>query len=493
MELSMKVTDETITRRRALRRMGVGTGVLLGGPALQSVGAERPAEARDARRPNIVYIFTDQQSATMMSCTGNPWLKTPAMDYLAANGVRFERAYTTNPVCVPARTSFMTGWFPDTHGIRANSSTLRFKSVENYAETNIGAQLKRVGYDIAYGGKIHLPPELYPDKLGFDVISKGRKMDLAEDCAEFIKQPHERPYYLVASFINPHDICYYHRTDLKPKAENVELLNIAKRDPDFFESGKCPPLPPNFEPQPDEPEAYQAMKLIALKNRTALTEEDWRLGRWLYCRLTESVDAEIQVVLDAIKESGQEENTVVIFSSDHGENDATYRLHGKGTFNEGDTSTLFIVMDKGGAQKAGLVDEEHLVSNGLDLLPTVLDYAGVPGAKGDPRGLSLRPLVEGKDVPWRDALGVESTYGRMVLGDRYKYIEYDMDGIKEERLRDMQSDPHETTHVTTDPEYAADLARMRNVFKRWFPKEGSRMRNKNKRKKRRKARERGRK
>ena len=101
--------------------------------------------------------------------------------------------------------------------------------------------------------------------------------------------------------------------------------------------------------------------------------------------------------------------------------------------------------------------------------------------------------MEGKDVPWRDALGVESTYGRMVLGDRYKYIEYDMDGIKEERLRDMQSDPHETTHVTTDPEYAADLARMRNVFKRWFPKEGSRMRNKNKRKKRRKARERGRK
>ena len=438
------------------------------------------------RRPNIVYIFTDQQSASMMSCAGNKWLKTPTMDYLATNGVRFERAYTTNPVCVPARTSMMTGWLPDTHGIRANSSTLRFKSVENYAVTNIGAQLKRAGYDIAYGGKIHLPPELYPDKLGFNVISTGRKMDLAEDCAEFIKQPHDRPYYLVASFINPHDICYYHRTDLKPNAGNVELLKIAKSNPSFFESGKCPPLPPNFEPQPDEPEAYQAMKLITLKNRTALSEEDWRLGRWLYCRLTESVDAEIQVVLDAIEESGQEENTVVIFSSDHGENDATYRLHGKRTFNEESIRIPFIVMDKGGAQKAGLVDKKHLVSNGLDLLPTVLDYAGVPGAKGDPRGLSVRPLVEGKEVPWREDVGVESSYGRMVMNERFKYIEYDIDGNMEVRLRDMKIDPHETTHFTADPERAPDSARMQRVFKRWFPQRGSLMRNKDRKKKQKK-------
>jgi choline-sulfatase len=444
------------------------------------------AQGKEARRPNIVYIFTDQQSATMMSCTGNKWLKTPAMDYLAANGVRFERAYTSNPVCVPARTSFMTGWLPDTHGIRANSSTLRFKSVENYAETNIGAQLKRAGYALAYGGKIHLPRELYPDKLGFNVISKGRKMDLSKDAATFIKRDHDKPYYLVLSYINPHDICYYHRTDLKPMAGNLALQKIAESDPDFFKGGKCPPLPPNFEPQPDEPEAYQAMKSITLKNRTALTEEDWRLGRWLYCRLTESVDAEIQVVLDAIKESGQEENTVVIFSSDHGENDATYRLHGKRTFNEESIRIPFIVMDKGGAQKAGQVDKKHLVSNGLDLLPTVLDYAGVPGAKGDPRGLSVRPLVEGREIPWREDIGVESSFGRMVMNDRFKYIEYDMDGNIEVRLRDRQNDPHEKTHCTANPGQATDLARMRDVSKRWFPKKGSLMRNKNKKRKRRK-------
>jgi len=178
-------------------------------------------------------------------------------------------------------------------------------------------------------------------------------------------------------------------------------LKIAKSDHDFFKSGKCPPLPPNYEPQPDEPKAYQAMKSIRLENKVNLTEEDWRLGRGLYCRLTEGVDAGIQVVLDAIRGSGKEEETVVIFSSDHGENDATYRLSGKSTFNEESVRIPFIVMDKGGVQKTGLVDDTHFVVNGLDLLPTVLDYAGVPGAKGDPRGQSVRPLVEGKEIPWR--------------------------------------------------------------------------------------------
>jgi len=410
-----------------------------------AAGSAIPTQGEEARRPNIIYIMTDQQSASMMSCTGNPWLKTPAVDYLADNGTRFERAYTTNPVCVPARVGMMTGHFPDTFGVRANRSGHKFNDANGrtrYAQTNIGAQLKRAGYDIAYGGKVHLPSALEPKTLGFEVISTERTTELAEDCAKYIKRSHDKPYYLVASFINPHDICYYHRTDLKPKELNTELLKAVGNDPVSFVNENCPPLPPNFEPQKDEPEAYDTlMKKSKGKVREIFTEKEWRIGRWLYCRLTESVDAEIQIVLDAIRQSGQEANTVVIFSSDHGENDATYRFHGKQTFNEESIRIPFIVMDKGGSQ-GGRVDKTHLISNGLDLLPTVLDYAGVPDAKGDPRGRSVRPLVEGRDVPWREHLGVESWIGRMVIGDRYKYIRYDAAGY-EERLRDMQEDPHE--------------------------------------------------
>jgi choline-sulfatase len=409
-------------------------------------------------------------------------VKTPAVDYLAANGVRFEKAYTPNPVCVPARTSMMTGYFPDSHGIRRNSNVLRFNGKHNYEETNISAQLKRAGYHTAFGGKTHLPKQLYPAPLGFEVVSTGRKMDLSEDAVEFIGRKHDKPYYLVLSYINPHDICYFFRTDLGKTFDLIEDLKAkAAAIPKFYESEQCPPLLPNFEPQPDEPEAYGAMKQITLdNNKKNITEDDWRLSRWIYARLTEIVDAEIKVVLDAIKEAGQEENTVVIFSSDHGDNEGAYRLHGKSTFNEQSIRIPFIVMDKGGNQKAGSVDNKHLVVNGLDLLPTVLDYAGVPNAHGDPRGRSVRPLVEGKEIPWREDVGVESAFGRMVMNDRFKYMEYDIDGNIEVRLRDMKKDPNERTHFTNDPEYASVLAKMKTRFDYWFPQEGSPVFNKNK-------------
>lgn len=81
-----------------------------------AIAALTPAAAADEPKendkPNIIYVFTDQQSANMMSCVGNRWLKTPAMDYVAANGIRFTRAYATNPVCAPSRISTMTGRFP---------------------------------------------------------------------------------------------------------------------------------------------------------------------------------------------------------------------------------------------------------------------------------------------------------------------------------------------------------------------------------------------
>jgi len=468
----MNTANHRVSRRKALKGVGVGAGMLLGSPTLRSLGAKKPVSAKGPRRPNIVYIFTDQQSARMMSCAGNKWLKTPAVDYLAKNGTRFERAYTTNPKCVPARVGMITGWFPGEFGVvRSGASFRDVDGRTGYARTNIGAQLKRAGYDLAYGGKVHLPTELEPEALGFEVISTDRKIDLANECAKYVKRSHSKPYYLVASFINPHDICYFYRKDLKPNKTILHLLKAVGDDPASFVKNNCPPLPPNFEPQKDEPEAYRTlMKKSKGKVRESFTEEEWRIGRWLYCRLTESVDAEIQIVLDAIRESGQEKNTVVIFSSDHGENDATYRLHGKETFNEESVRIPFIVMDKGGARERGRVDKTHLVSNGLDLLPTVLDYAGVPDAKGDPRGLSVRPLVGGKDVPWREHLGVESWIGRMVVGKRYKYIRYDKAG-NEERLRDMRDDPHEKTHCTADPGRKTVLEKMRQELDEWFPAE----------------------
>jgi choline-sulfatase len=174
------------------------------------------------------------------------------------------------------------------------------------------------------------------------------------------------------------------------------------------------------------------------------------------------------MILDALRQSGQEENTLVLFLSDHGDMDSAHLMEHKTALYEEAANIPFLAMWKGQIP-AGQVNTEHLVSSGLDLLPTVCDYAGVHGT-ADQRGRSLRPLFEGRQVPWRETLGVESEIGRMVVSkDKLKYVLYDAVG-KEEQLLDLKQDPFETTHFTDDPEYAKKLAQLRQSFEtEWFP------------------------
>jgi choline-sulfatase len=262
------------------------------------------------------------------------------------------------------------------------------------------------------------------------------------------------------------------------KNSTTELRNLDKAlelpkgiSKDQFFAGYCPPLPPNYEPEEDESKAVASLldrRLFRRSARTEYTDEQWRMHRWAYCRLTEMVDAEIQVVLDALKQSGQEENTLVIFSSDHGDNDASHRMEHKTALYEESVNIPFVAMWKGHIP-AGQVNTKDLVSNGLDLLPTVCDYAGIK-AVADPRGRSIKPLIEGKDVEWRKTLGVETEIGRLVVSDDgYKYIRYDAVGI-EERLMDLNKDPYEKTHFTNKDSHSAQLSRLRKAFKEeWFP------------------------
>jgi arylsulfatase A-like enzyme len=472
-------------RRDFLKTAAISTTMLLAPGCLEA------AKRGPQKKPNIIYIYTDQQSASMMSCSGNKWLNTPAMNYIAENGIRFTRAYTTNPVCVPARVSMMTGRFPgsfnDNKGkpARENSGGMNIGQIsDEVANTTIAAYLKKAGYDLVYGGKEHLPKGLTPKALGFNDISNDQRQKLAEETAKFIKSKHEKPYFMIVSLINPHDICYMVIRDyaspqrlkraMKAKTELATLDKALKMpegitEEEFF-AKYCPPLPPNYDPQKDEPQGVRAMldsRLFRRVSREKYGEKKWRLHRWAYARLTEMVDKKVQIILDAIKESGAEENTLVIFSSDHGDMDAAHRMEGKSALYEESANIPFMAMWKGHIH-SGQVDDKHLVSNGLDLLPTVCDYAGVKGV-ADPRGKSLRPLFEGSRVKWRDTLGVESQFGRMVVSkDKLKYIRYDAAG-KEERLLDLKRDPYETTYFTDDPKYASKLAKLQKSFEtEWF-------------------------
>ncbi|MCF7958304.1 MAG: sulfatase-like hydrolase/transferase, partial [Phycisphaerae bacterium] len=382
------------------------------------------------------------------------------------------------------------GDFNDSKGqpARENGGAMRIANITDVvASTTLAAYLKKCDYSLVYGGKEHLPKGLTPTDLGFNDICDDHRQKLAEETAAYIKTRHDKPYFMVVSLINPHDICFMALQDFQYTKAALErfrkrgkiefkMLDKAMEIPegiseDEFYQKHCPPLPPNYDPQKDEPKAIASLlnrRKFRRLARDNYTDKQWRLHRWAYCRLTEVVDREIQMILDAIKQSGTEENTLVLFSSDHGDMDAAHRMEHKTVLYEEAANIPFAAMWKGHIPP-GQVDETHLVSNGLDLLPTVCDYAGIK-AVADPRGKSLRPLFEGKQVSWRETLGVESEIGRMVVSsDKLKYIQYDAEGI-EEQLIDLKTDPFEKTHCTNDPKYAATLEKMRQSYRTdWFP------------------------
>jgi len=483
-----------MTRRRFLRRLGggvLGASLLAEGLRAAAVAQGRAGAARTApgRKPNILLIMTDQQSATMMSCTGNKWLKTPAMDSLMVKGMRFEKAYATNPVCVPSRFSLLTGHYPSAVGMRENAKA---QGTEPFVPLAMGHTFRAAGYETLYGGKVHLPGKLADiTACGFDLLTRNERDGLAEKCAAFLKQPHDRPFLLVASFINPHDICYQaiaaharKTSDTKAGAE-MKTMREAEKMPqgvteEQFYQTLCPPLPDNFEPTEGEPKgipAGLAKRPFMPWVRKNWGENQWRLHRWTYCRLTELVDRQVGIVLEALRNAGLEDDTIVIFTSDHGDMDASHRMeHKSWTYEQAARIPLMIQYPP--VTKPGLVDTRHLVSNGLDVLPTMCDLAGVK-APPDLPGRSLKGLLGGKKgeepLSWRKDLMIQTQFSYGVTDGRYKYTLFDSAG-PEELLCDLQTDPGEMKNLSGMKEHAEVLQAMRKALAEETAKHGVKLR-----------------
>ena len=457
--------SKLISRRAFLSQ--AGTAGLIAGLAPNALRGQGDSGA--AKRPNLLVIVTDQQYAGMLSCTGNRWLKTPAMDSLAASGVRFELAYAANPVCLPSRFSLMTGLYPSAVGVRHNGSRPA-PAVKDMPVRSMGWLFRKVGYETAYGGKVHLPgPMRDVSKLGFSVIARNERDGLADACATFLGRERDKPFLLIASFINPHDICYMAIRDHNaksglgarmPKPMLEAMTPPAGVSREDFVAKHCPPLPANFEPPAGEPEGVtdllklRPFRMHARKNWGA---DKWRIHRWAYCRLTERVDAQIGKVLAALRKAGLEENTVVIFTSDHGDLDGAHRLEHKTMFYEEASRVPMIVTQKG-RTKAGGVDKAHLVSSGIDLIPTMCDYAGIDPPKDLP-GRSVRALAEGRkpEADWRDELVVENQNHYMLHTGRHKYALFDR-GANREMLVDLKTDPGEMKNLAADAAHGKTLA-----------------------------------
>lgn len=442
-------------------------------------------------RPNILFIMTDQQHAGMMSCMGNKWLKTPAMDRLAASGIRFDRAYASNPVCVPSRFSLQTGRMPSAIGMGQNEDSAEVTVTEAMVEQSLGRLFQKAGYETVYGGKVHLPKMMNNvQNLGYRNLTGDSRRGLANACAEFLKGPRTNPFLLFASFINPHDICYmaindFSRSQGEAIANNVDsktceaVLDRARNSGDLsaFVQANCPPLPPNHAVPEAEPECitqkYLNIRPFRAYIRQKWTEDQWRLHRWAYCRLTETVDEEIRIVLDALREAGLEDNTLIVFTSDHGDMDAAHKMEHKSVL-YGESVRVPFIMSYKGKIPAGLVDDAHLISNGLDLLPTLCDYAGIAVPEGL-HGRSLRPVAEGKDIKeWRDFVVAETENGRMLRTARFKYSIYDS-GSHREHLVDLEKDQGEMKNLAEDAEYKGALDTHRELLRRWVEGTGDKI------------------
>ncbi len=437
-----------------------------------TVARAEAGESEIGRRPNLLFIMTDQQHAGMMSCSGNEHLNTPAMDSIAGEGVRFEHACASNPVCVPSRIGMATGVMPGRLGVFSNG--MKANVPKEVDENSLGKLIKSAGYDTFYGGKTHMCPELVPLKAGYDVFDRDSRAGLPGACSEFIRRDRNRPFFAVASFINPHDICYAHRAREKtPK--NMASVNELYRQAVSLPEDQLPPLPENFAIPGREPGAIEGgmsprSVTPAITMRKDYDERDWRIYRWIYCRLTEQVDRHIGRILDTLKETGQDEDTLVLFTSDHGNMDASHRLASKGLFYEESVTVPFLMQYKG-AIPAGQVNADHLVSTGLDILPTLCDYAGVT-PPSTLLGTSLRAVAEGRQIdPRRPYVVSENNSGRMVRSARFKYCVYQSGAVRES-LVDLENDPGEMVNLVSSSEHEGRLREHRRYLCEWIAESG---------------------
>lgn len=464
-----------VSRRDALRALG---GAVAGIPFLGRLRAQdAPAN------PNVLFIMTDDQRQDAMSAYGNTILKTPNMDRIAAEGIRFTEAFVTNSLCAPSRVSYLTGLYSHAHGVVTNGDGPQFyngpgirKDQRTFVEL-----LREAGYHTGLVGKWHLKseprgfdewvifpwqgeyrdPELIAE--GTHLRARGHADDVVGDQAlEFLKhRPQNQPFCLLFQFKSPH------RTWLP-----------AERHAHAFDDIEIP-LPPTLEEKLEgKPEAVRAaeMALADMPDYRELVpanlpaaerrRRNYELMVKNYYRVLLSVDENVGRVLDFLDANGLTRNTIVVYTSDNGFFLGEHGLYDKRLMYEPSIRVPMAIRHPA-TIAAGQVDKEHMLLN-VDIAPTLLQLAGVPVPQGL-HGRSATPLLRGADVPWRDAFLYEYfeypaghcvRKNRGVRTKRWKLIHF-FEQPQEWELYDLESDPLERTNLANDRRHAATLASLK--------------------------------
>jgi arylsulfatase A-like enzyme len=376
---------------------------------------------------------------------------------------------------MPERYAMFTGRLP---------CTRRRADADHKPMVSLGNQARKGGYDTAFFGKWHIQSQTFDREdvaqTGFDVNEGGRDVEMTDDAIAFLSQTRKKPFLAVVSYYNPHDICEWGRK----KAGRTEGIHLRNGEVDINPSLEvCPPLPRNFAINPDEAEAVEVRRSLADKGvpnaqKMAMdfSPDDWRQYRWAYHRLVELVDVQISRVLQALKDQELDENTVVIFTSDHGDGYGAHRWHQKSVLYEESCRVPFIIRWPGAARKNET--EDRLISVGIDLMATVSDIVGVAMPSGPYYGTSALPFVFDADskAPTHAFVVTEAEVridegvdyqGRSLRTPGFKYHVWSR-GDHREQLFDMAKDPGETRNLAETVEYAAQLQRHRGLLADWL-------------------------
>ena len=453
-------------------------------------------------RPNILWICTDQQRFDTLGCYGNDFVETPNLDRLARRGVRFDRCYTQSPVCTPSRASMLTGRYPRTTGVRQNGQAMPDD------ETLVTKTLADAGYTCGLAGKLHIAP-CHPDK-STDHPMAERRVD--DGYATFNWAPGTGRFWPTNQYhqwLRSQDVEYertafrdseYVETSMPP--EYHQTTWCADRAIDFIEENESFDEPWLFSVNPfdphhpfDPPESYLRRYLDRLDeiplpehepgelddkppfqrqdHRGAynqadnypfveMDEADHRLLRAAYWAMCDLIDEKVGRLLDALERTGQREDTLVVFTSDHGELLGDHGIYLKGPYFYEPAIRVPLVVSWPGVVREG-VESDALVEL-TDLAPTLLDAAGETPSEGI-QGRSAWPLLTGEAdpdahrssvyceyydaMPWHD----EPTRPRatMIRTDRYKLVR--MHGLDAGELYDLQDDPTETNNLWADDDY----------------------------------------
>lgn len=454
------------------------------------------------KRPNILWICTDQQRYDTLNCYGNPWVRTPRIDALAASGVRFSRAFCQNPLCTPSRASFLTGRYPRTTRARQNGQSIP------PTEVLVTKALADAGYTCGLAGKLHLAAvqpahspaeerriddgyaEFYWSHHPDDDWSTGDYSRwLREQGRSYSRSSHPRSSHVQTSVAEEYhqttwcvqmaiDFIDRHKDDADPWLFSVNCFDPHHPfDPpeDFLRRylDRLDEIPlPNYVPGEldTKPSFQQVDHLGAYGGQFGfypykeMEEHDHRLIRAAYWAMCDLIDVQVGRLLAKLEQTGQREETLVIFMSDHGEMLGDHGFYLKGPFFYEPAVRVPLLISQPGTI-APHQDSSALVEL-VDLAPTILEAAGQGPLKGM-QGHSLWPLLTGakpashhRDDIYSEHYGTihrqpgqPIAYATMLRTAAHKLVA--VHGRGEGELYDLVADPTETVNRYLDPACAA--------------------------------------